>query len=46
MSGRPRHLPAAHEDRLARFLRGLVIGAFAGAVLAGSAAMRRLIGRR
>ena len=33
------------EDRLAVFLRGLVIGAFVGAILAGSAALRRLARR-
>jgi len=40
--------PVRHsgEDRLAVFLRGLVIGAFVGAIIAGSAAMRRLLGRR
>ncbi|MFH1474311.1 MAG: hypothetical protein ABIG85_00450 [Chloroflexota bacterium] len=31
----------AREDRLAVFLRGLVIGAFVGAILAGAAALRR-----
>ncbi len=30
------------EDRLAGFLRGLVIGAFIGAIVAGSASLRRL----
>jgi hypothetical protein len=33
------------EDRLAVFLRGLVIGAFVGAFIAGSAALRRLLRR-
>lgn len=37
--------PARGEDRLAAFLRGLVIGAFVGAIVAGSAALRRLLGR-
>ena len=32
----------AAEDRLAVFLRGLVVGAFVGALIAGSAALRRL----
>ena len=41
MSGRPRPHPPAREDRLAVFLRGLVVGAFLGAILAGSAALRR-----
>jgi hypothetical protein len=36
----------AGEDRLAVFLRGLVVGAFVGAIIAGSAALRRLLGRR
>lgn len=40
-------LPAAGrgEDRLAIFLRGLVVGAFVGAMIAGSAALRRLVRR-
>jgi hypothetical protein len=33
------------EDRLAVFLRGLVIGAFVGALVAGSAVLRRMTGR-
>jgi len=33
------------EDRLAIFLRGLVVGAFVGAIIAGSAALRRTFGR-
>jgi hypothetical protein len=37
----PRAYLPAPEDRLAVFLRGLVIGAFVGAILAGSAALRR-----
>ncbi len=48
MSGGPRprapHLPA-REDGLAIFLRGLVVGAFVGAILAGSAVLRRLARR-
>jgi hypothetical protein len=39
---RGRRIPAP-EDRLAVFLRGLVVGAFVGAVIAGSAALRRVI---
>jgi hypothetical protein len=42
MSRRPTR-PA--EDRLVGFLRGLVIGAFVGAFIAGSAALRRLLDR-
>jgi hypothetical protein len=38
------HLPAG-EDRLAVFLRGLVVGAFVGAILAGSAVLRRVTRR-
>ena len=38
VSGRP-------GDRLGPFLRGLVVGAFVGALVAGSAAARRLLGR-
>lgn len=34
--------PTSGEDRLAAFLRGLVIGAFVGALIAGSAALRRV----
>lgn len=30
------------EDRLATFLRGLVVGAFVGAAIAGSAVWRRI----
>lgn len=45
MSGRPRFRPKGPEDRLAVFLRGLVIGAFVGALVAGSAALRRMAGR-
>jgi hypothetical protein len=37
--------PAGGDDRLAVFLRGLVIGAFVGALITGSAALRRLRGR-
>jgi len=33
------------EDRLAVFLRGLVIGAFVGAMIAGSAALRKAVRR-
>ena len=33
------------EDRLAVFLRGLVIGAFVGAIIAGSTALRRALRR-
>jgi hypothetical protein len=33
------------EDRLAIFLRGLVIGAFVGAMIAGSTALRRTLHR-
>ncbi len=40
MSSRPRRTP--REDRLAVFLRGLVVGAFVGAIMAGSAALRRI----
>ncbi len=36
---------APGEDRLAAFLRGLVVGAFVGALIAGSAALRRRLGR-
>jgi hypothetical protein len=35
----------AAEDRLAVFLRGLVIGAFVGAMVAGSAALRKTFRR-
>lgn len=42
MSRAPRRIS---EDRLAIFLRGLVIGAFVGAFIAGSAALRRLLRR-
>jgi hypothetical protein len=35
----------AADDRLAVFLRGLVIGAFVGAMIAGSAALRRWLRR-
>ncbi len=35
----------AAEDRLAVFLRGLVIGAFVGAMIAGSAALRNALRR-
>lgn len=45
MSGRRPGGRRAPEDRFAVFLRGLVIGAFVGALLAGSAALRRLAGR-
>jgi hypothetical protein len=41
MSGRLRRGLPVPEDRLAVFLRGLVVGAFVGAMLAGSAALRR-----
>lgn len=41
VSGRPRPRLPAREDRLAVFLRGLVVGAFVGAILAGSVALRR-----
>jgi hypothetical protein len=43
--GRPRSRLPAREDRLGVFLRGLVVGAFVGAILAGSAALRRMTGR-
>jgi hypothetical protein len=33
------------EDRLAVFLRGLVLGAFFGAIIAGSAVLRRTLHR-
>jgi len=33
------------EDRLAVFLRGLVIGAFVGAIVAGSATLRKALRR-
>jgi len=42
MSGRLRPHRPAREDRLAVFLRGLVVGAFVGAILAGTAALRRV----
>jgi hypothetical protein len=45
MSGRPRARFRGPEDRLAIFLRGLVVGAFVGALVAGSAALRRMAGR-
>ncbi len=45
MSGRPRPRLRGPEDRLAVFLRGLVVGAFVGALLAGSAAVRRMTSR-
>jgi hypothetical protein len=35
----------AAEDRLAVFLRGLVVGAFVGAIIAGSAVLRRTLHR-
>jgi len=38
----PRRAP---EDRLAVFLRGLVMGAFVGAIIAGSASLRRALRR-
>ena len=41
----PRPRLPAREDRLAVFLRGLVIGAFVGAILAGSAALRTVARR-
>lgn len=41
----PRSAGGRGDDRLAAFLRGLVIGAFVGAFIAGSAALRKLIGR-
>jgi len=44
VSGRLRPRLRGPEDRLAVFLRGLVVGAFVGALLAGSAALRRVIG--
>ncbi len=40
-SSAPRPRVAAPDDRLAVFLRGLVVGALVGAILAGSAALRR-----
>jgi hypothetical protein len=45
MSGRLGPGRGGAEDRLAVFLRGLVVGAFVGAVLAGSAALRRMARR-
>jgi hypothetical protein len=45
MSGWLRSGPRGPEDRLAVFLRGLVVGAFVGALIAGSAALRRLARR-
>ncbi len=45
MSGRLRPGLPAPEDRLAVFLHGLVVGAFVGAILAGSAALRRVTRR-
>jgi hypothetical protein len=45
VGGRTPLLPPAREDRLAVFLRGLVVGAFAGAILAGSVVLRRLVRR-
>jgi hypothetical protein len=42
MTGPPRR---AAEDRLAVFLRGLVVGAFVGAVIAGSAVLRKALRR-
>jgi hypothetical protein len=38
-------LPRRPEDRLAVFLRGLVLGAFVGAIIAGSAALRNALRR-
>jgi hypothetical protein len=45
MSGRLGTGGRGPEDRLAVFLRGLVVGAFVGAILAGSAALRRMARR-
>jgi hypothetical protein len=45
VSRQPRSRFRGPEDRLAVFLRGLVIGAFVGALVAGSAALRRMVGR-
>jgi hypothetical protein len=45
MSGRLGPAGRGAEDRLAVFLRGLVVGAFVGAVLAGSVALRRMARR-
>jgi hypothetical protein len=45
MSGRLGPGRRGPEDRLAVFLRGLVVGAFVGAILAGSAALRRIARR-
>jgi hypothetical protein len=42
MTRSPRH---AAEDRLAIFLRGLVVGAFVGAIIASSAALRKAFRR-
>jgi len=36
---------AGADDRLAVFLRGLVVGAFVGAIVAGSAFLRSLLRR-
>jgi hypothetical protein len=45
-ASRPLRRPGpAREDRLAVFLRGLVVGAFVGAILAGSAVLRRVTRR-
>jgi hypothetical protein len=41
MSGRYPRLRGS-DDRLAVFLRGLIVGAFVGALVAGSAALRRM----
>ena len=41
MSGSAGRRRPSGEDRLAVFLRGLVVGAFVGAILAGTAALRR-----
>jgi hypothetical protein len=38
-------VPRRAEDRLAVFLRGLVAGAFVGAIIAGSASLRRALRR-
>jgi hypothetical protein len=37
--------PPAPEDGLAIFLRGLVVGAFVGAIIAGAAVIRRVARR-
>ena len=45
MSRQPSPRFRGPEDRLTVFLRGLVVGAFVGALVAGSAALRRMVRR-